>query len=99
MKFENSSALANHQRKFCTDGDYGTLAKLDEKLKKSAISPSSVVFGGQKGQTNSLMEANFRDKVNQDRNQEMAVELEKYKEERKKLKLESMNKEQKYLER
>lgn len=99
MKFENSSALANHQRKFCTDGEYGTLAKLDEKLKKSAISPSSVVLGGPKGPSNSLMEANFRDKVNQDRNQEMTVELEKYKEERKKLKLESMNKEQKYLQK
>ncbi len=100
MKFENSAALANHQKKFCTDGEYGTLAKLDEKLKKSSVSPATVPLAttGTKA-ANGLEEAYFREKVGQDRNQEMALELEKYKEERKKLKLESMNKEQKYLEK
>lgn len=98
MKFESTSALANHQKKFCTDGEYGTLAKLDEKLKRSAISPPTPAAVA-KGPTNSLAETHFREKVNQDRNQEMALELEKYKEERKKVKLESMNKEQKYLEK
>lgn len=100
MKFENSSALANHQKKFCTDGEYGTIAKLDEKLKKSAVSPpTTTTVGMAKGPSNSLAENHFREKANNDRNQEMALELEKYKEERKKVKLESMNKEQKYLEK
>jgi hypothetical protein len=35
MKFENTATLANHQKKFCTDGDYETLAKLDEELCQS----------------------------------------------------------------
>lgn len=96
MKFENSSALANHQKKFCTDGEYGTLAKLDEKLKKSAVSPPTMAA---KPADNKLAEAYFRDQAGQDRNKEMALELEKFKDERKKLKLESMNKEQKYLEK
>ena len=100
MKFENTAALANHQKKFCTDGEYGTMAKLDEKLKKSSVSPATMpLVSASARPANGLEEAYFREKVGSDRNQEMALELEKYKEERKKLKLESMNKEQKYLEK
>lgn len=47
---------------------------------------------------NPQLETLYRDKANQDRDQEMKVELEKYKEARKKVKLDSMNQEAKYME-
>lgn len=108
MKFDSTSALANHQKKFCTDGDYGTKAKLDQKL-KSAISPPTVgdgltTIGNNKSKVGINKDkdddkAYIRALVDVDRNKEMAIELEKYKEERRKLKLESMSKEGEYMQK
>lgn len=57
MKFESSQALANHQVKFCVDGDYGNKEKLEAKLRESA-SPASEMpglggLGGLSGKTGS----------------------------------------------
>ena len=103
------------------DGEYGTKAKLEDKLRGSAAPPTLGITGnanGNKGSiaaggggigtsylnpntntgSNGLMEKNYREKANQDRFQEMGNELEKYKEARKKVKLDSMNQEAKYME-
>lgn len=78
---------------FCTDGEYGTSQKLDEKLLRSAISPPTV--GPKK---NDLTEEYFKEKATINREKEMAFDLEKYKEERKKIKLENINEEAKFME-
>jgi hypothetical protein len=100
MKFDSSAALANHQRKFCLDGEYGSKAKLDSKL-KAAVSPPTLDQGvnPDKQRSNVLSSVYLRDQVDRDRNKEMAIELDRYKEERRKVKLESMSKEGQYMQK
>lgn len=99
MTFESTAALANHQKKFCVNGEYGTLAKLEDKLKASVSPATDGKPGRQQAATNSLTEKHFRENVDGDRNKEMVFELEKYKEERKRVKLDAMNKEEKYMQK
>ena len=94
------------REQFCTDGEYGTKPRLEEKLKLAASPPTNFNDPTRpKSLTvnnlpnNDLMEAKFREKAGMDRNQEMAFELERYKEERKKIKLDGMNKEAEYMEK
>jgi hypothetical protein len=51
------------------------------------------------GGSNSLMQARFRERAEMDIEQEKAFQLERYKEEKKKIKLEQMNREAEYLEK
>ena len=99
MKFDSTSALANHQKKFCLDGEYGTKAKLDSKLKQS-VSPPTLAYVEQGKMKASAVAVDYlRDQVDRDRNKEMTVELERYKEQRRKVKLESMDKEGQYMQK
>lgn len=82
------------------NGDYGTKEKLNSILKSAAAPPTIEPTTGQLPATNnSLLQARFRERAEMDINQDKAFQLERYKEEKKKIKLEQMNKEAEYLEK
>lgn len=99
MRYDSAAALANHQKKFCVDGEYGSKAKLDSKLKASISPPTAGIETKAKAEATSLSANYLRDQVDRDRNKEMALELDRYKEERRKVKLEAMNKEGQYMQK
>lgn len=85
---------------FCVNGDYGTKEKLNTILKNATAPPTVDAGTGQlPGGNNSLLQARLRERADMDINQDKAFQLERYKEEKKKIKLEQMNKEAEYLEK
>jgi len=80
-------------------GDYGTKEKLDNILKTAAAPPTSSTANMQLGNNNSLLKEKLRERAEMDINQEKAFELARFKEEKKKNRLDSMNKEAEYLEK